>query len=82
MERDELMAEIKKMLEVELKAYLEPMKKSLQDKIPEGSREKAQAAKDSLSAKIQENPLQSAALALIAGFVIARFIYKKSKDET
>lgn len=77
MERDELMAEIKKMLEEELKAYIRP----LQNKIPEAGQEKAKEWHHSVTSTIQENPLQSVALAMIAGFMIARFLYKDSNKE-
>jgi len=85
MERDELMAEIKKMLEEELKAYVLPLQDKLQEKIqehiPQAGQEKAKEWHHSITSAIKDNPLQCVALAMIAGFMRARLIYKESDKE-
>ncbi|WP_374029830.1 YqjD family protein [Bdellovibrio bacteriovorus] len=76
MDRGELIAEIKKQLHEEMKYY----KKSLEDKIPDEQKKQAKEAKDVATAFVKENPWASVGMALLAGFVIARMIYRR-KDE-
>lgn len=68
MDRSELIAEIKKQLQEELKDY----KSSLEDKIPDEQKKQAKELKDSATTFIKENPWVSVGIAVLAGFVIAR----------
>ncbi|NUN05494.1 MAG: DUF883 family protein [Bdellovibrio sp.] len=76
MDRDDLIAEIKKQLHEELKSY----RSQLESKIPEEQRQQAKELKDAGTDFIKENPWASVTMATLAGFVIARFLYKRSED--
>lgn len=76
MNRDELIAEIKKQLQEEIKYHIS----SLENKIPDEQKQQLKKAKDSTSSFIQENPWASVALAALAGYVLARLIYKQGDD--
>ncbi|MEK2644555.1 DUF883 family protein [Bdellovibrio sp. BCCA] len=76
MDRSELIAEIKKQLQEELKQY----KSSLADKIPDEQKKQAKEMKDTATAFVKENPWASVGMAILAGFVIARMIYRKKED--
>lgn len=76
MNRDELIAEIKKQLQEELRDY----KKSLSDKIPEEQKKQALEFRDEATDFVKENPWASVGLAALAGFVIARLLYKRGND--
>lgn len=72
MDRDDLTAEIKKLLQEELQSYVKP----LADKIP--SQQKAQAVEltEDLRKLVKDHPLLSLGLALTAGFLVARTLYR------
>ncbi len=76
MDRNELINEIKKQLKEELGDY----RTHLESKIPPEQREQLKKAKDSSTHFIQENPWMSAGIAIIAGFVLSRFLYKKGSE--
>lgn len=76
MDRSELIAEIKKQLQEELKYY----KTSLEDKIPDEQKKQAKELKDSATTFVKENPWASVGMAVLAGFVIARMLYKRRDD--
>jgi|GEM_PF-1940621 len=76
MDRSELIAEIKKQLQAELQQY----KTSLADQIPDEQKQQAKELKNTATALIKENPWASVGVALLAGFVIARMIYKRRED--
>lgn len=76
MDREQLIAEIKKQLQEELKQYTQPLK----NKIPEEQREQIKDAKDALTLQVKENPWISVGIAALAGFVLARMIYRRKDD--
>ena len=76
MNRDELIAEIKKQLQEELRG----VRSSLEDKIPDEQMKQAKEFKDSATVFVKENPWASVGLAILTGFVVARFLYKRSDD--
>ncbi|CAE78920.1 DUF883 C-terminal domain-containing protein [Bdellovibrio bacteriovorus] len=76
MDRDQLIAEIKKQLQEELKAQTDTIK----NKIPGEQREQIKDMKDSLTQTMKENPWASVGIAALAGFVIARMLYKRKDD--
>lgn len=73
MTRDELLAEIKKLLQEELKDYTSP----LAEKIPPEYKQQAEEMKDDFRGLVKEHPLLSVGLALTAGFIIARALYRQ-----
>jgi ElaB/YqjD/DUF883 family membrane-anchored ribosome-binding protein len=72
MDRDQLIAEIKKQLQEELKTYTQP----LTDKISDEHKEKAAEFKNEATTFVKENPWMSVGIAAALGFVIARMLYK------
>lgn len=76
MDRDQLIAEIKKQLQEEMKQYTQPLK----DKVPAEQREQIKDFKDTLTVQVKENPWISVGIAALAGFVIARMLYKRKDD--
>lgn len=76
MDRDQLIAEIKKQLQEEMKQHTQALK----DKVPAEQREQIKDLKDSLTAQMKENPWTSVGIAALAGFVIARMLYKRKDD--
>lgn len=76
MDRDQLIAEIKKQLQDELKQQTQTLK----EKIPDQQREQIKDLKESLTATLKENPWASVGIAALAGFVIARLLYKRKDD--
>ncbi|UXR65249.1 hypothetical protein EZJ49_03165 [Bdellovibrio bacteriovorus] len=76
MDRDQLIAEIKKQLQEEMKQYTQTLK----DKVPAEQREQIKDAKDALTTQVKENPWVSVGIAALAGFVIARLLYKRKDD--
>jgi ElaB/YqjD/DUF883 family membrane-anchored ribosome-binding protein len=75
MDRNQLIEEIKKQLQEELKAY----KADLAAKIPDEQKRQAQEAKDVATTFVKENPWASIGIAAFAGFVIARMLYKRGE---
>lgn len=76
MDRSDLIAEIKKQLSEELKSY----RSELENKIPDEQLRQTREFKDSGAEFIKENPWASVAMAALAGFVVARFLYRRSED--
>lgn len=76
MDRDQLIAEIKKQLQEEMKQYTQTLK----DKVPAEQREQIKDLKDTLTVQVKENPWISVGIAALAGFVIARMLYKRKDD--
>lgn len=76
MDRNDLIAEIKKQLQEELSYY----KSSVEDKIPEEQILQAKKVKNSTEHFVKDNPWTSLAIAALAGFVIARSIYKRGQE--
>ncbi len=76
MDRDQLIAEIRKQLQEEMKAY----KQSLSAQIPDEQKKQFNDVKDTVTTQIKEHPLAATGLAILAGFVLARMIYKRSND--
>jgi len=74
-DRNQLIEEIKKQLQEEMKTF----KSQLAEQIPEEQRKKAQEAKDVATAFVQENPMAAVGLAALAGFLIARLFYKRGE---
>jgi ElaB/YqjD/DUF883 family membrane-anchored ribosome-binding protein len=72
MDRDQLIAEIKKQLQEELKNHT----RTLTDKISDEHKEQALEFKNEAATFVKENPLMAVGVAAALGFVIARFIYK------
>lgn len=72
MDRDQLIAEIKKQLQEELKNYTRPWT----DKISDEHKEQALEVKNEATAFLKENPWMAVGIAAAVGFVIARLIYK------
>lgn len=73
MNRDEILAEIKKLLQEELQAYAKP----LSDQIPPEYKQQAADLQNDVRTMVKEHPLVSIGLALTAGFIIARALYRK-----
>lgn len=73
MDRDALIAEIKKQLLEELKASTF----SLEEQIPDSVKKQAQEYRQITTDFVQKNPLAAVGLAALAGFVLARWIYHR-----
>ena len=76
MDREQLIAEIKKQLQEELKAYAQP----LANKIPQEQKEQLQDIHSEVTTLIKENPWAAAGLAVVAGYFIGRLLHKRSHD--
>lgn len=76
MDRDQLIAEIKKQLQEELKQQTQTLK----DKIPVEQRKQAKALTTTVSNEIKTHPLLAVGLAAAAGFILARMFYKNKED--
>lgn len=76
MDRDQLVAEIKKQLQEELKYQTQNIK----DKIPAEQRKQAKAVTTKISNEIKTHPWLAIGLATAAGFLIARMLYKNKED--
>lgn len=72
MDRDQLVAEIKKLLQEELKNYSRP----LTDKISDEHKEQVLEFKNDATVFVKENPWVAVGVAAGLGFLIARFLYK------
>ena len=72
MDRDQLVAEIKKLLQEELKNYTRP----LTDKISDEHKEQALELKNDVNEFVKENPWVAVGVAAGLGFLIARLLYK------
>jgi len=76
MNREELIAEIKKQLQEELKHFAQP----LADKIPNEHKEKASELKNEVTEFVKENPWAAVGIAVFAGLLLGRLLYKRSDD--
>lgn len=77
MNREELILEIKKQLQEELKHYTSSMTDQINNKIPDEYKKQAKDTKDSTEVFIQENPWIAVGLAAFIGYILARLIYKR-----
>ena len=68
MDRDQLIAEIKKQLQEEMKA------------IPDHHQEQFKEIKNTMTEQMKQHPWTAVGLAALTGFVLARLIYKRSED--
>ena len=75
MDRNQLIEEIRKQLQEEMKN----LKNQVADQIPEDQRKKAQEVKDMATEFVKENPMASVGIAAVAGFLIARMLYKRGE---
>ena len=73
MDRDQLMAEIKKMLQEELQNYSRP----LTDKISDEHKEKAVEIKNEVNNFVKENPWIAIGAAALVGYFVARILTRK-----
>jgi ElaB/YqjD/DUF883 family membrane-anchored ribosome-binding protein len=76
MDRDQLIAEIKKQLQEELKNYSRP----LTDKISDEHKAQAVELKNEATDFVKENPWVAVGAAAVLGFFIARFLYKENES--
>ncbi len=76
MDRDQLIAEIKKQLQEELKHQTQTLK----EKIPVEQRNQAKTVTTSVSKEIKAHPWIAVSLAAAAGFILARMLYKNKED--
>ena len=76
MDREQLIAEIKKQLQEELKAYAQP----LANKIPPEQKEQLHEIHSELTTVMRDNPWATAALAVVAGYMLGRLLHKRSND--
>lgn len=76
MDREQLIAEIKKQLLEELRDASSP----LTDKISAEQKQQMTDVKNSLEASVKENPWMAVSIAALAGFMIARLIYRQGED--
>lgn len=73
MDRDQLIAEIKKQLLEEMKFAASP----LTDKISDEQKAEMMEMKKSLETTVKENPWMAVGVAALCGFMIGRLIYRK-----
>ncbi len=73
MDRDQLMAEIKKMLQEELKNYSRP----ITDKISDEHKDKALEIKDDVNNFVKENPWIAVGAAALLGYFVGRMLTRK-----
>ena len=76
MDKDQLIAEIKKQLQEELKAYAQP----LANKIPFEQKEQLKDIHSEITTAIKENPWAAAGVAVVAGYLLGRLLHKRSND--
>lgn len=76
MDRDQLIAEIKKQLLEELNSFTQP----LVEKIPEAQKNQVLEIKNEVNDFVEKNPMLALGIAGIAGFFIARLLYKKGGE--
>ena len=76
MDREQLIAEIKKQLLEELRDVSSP----LNDKISDEHKQQMTDVKNSLETSVKENPWMAVGIAALAGFMIARLIYRQGED--
>lgn len=76
MDRDQLIAEIKKQLQEELKAYAQP----LANKITPEQKEQIKDIHSEVTTVMKENPWATLGVAVVAGYLIGRLLHKRSND--
>ena len=76
MDRDQLIAEIKRQLQEELKGYTRP----LTDKISDERKDQVVEIKNEVSAFVKENPWWALGAVAVAGFMLGRFLYKQGDE--
>ena len=76
MDRDELIAEIKKQLQEELKSYARP----LTDKISAEHKDQVVEIKNEITTLVKDHPLLSIGVMTFAGFILGRLLYKKGDE--
>lgn len=76
MDRDQLIAEIKKQLQEELKNYTKPMV----NMIPDQQKGQAKELKNEITNLVKEHPLSALALGVFAGFIFGRLFCKRGND--
>ena len=73
MDRDQLIEEIKKQIIEELKGAASP----LTDKISPETKAEILDMKDSVEDSVKDNPWMAVGIAAVAGFMIARLLYRR-----
>ncbi|WP_413575489.1 hypothetical protein ACLVWU_14210 [Bdellovibrio sp. HCB290] len=73
MDRDQLIAEIKKQILEEMKGAAAP----LTDKISDEQKAEMMELKNSMEASVKEHPWMAVGVAALAGFMLARLFYRK-----
>lgn len=76
MDREQLIAEIKKQLQEELKAYAQP----LANKISPEQKEQLQDIHGEITTVMKENPWATVGIAVVAGYLLGRLLHKRSDD--
>ena len=76
MDRDQLIAEIKKQLQEELKDYTRP----LTDKISDEHKDQAVKVKNEVTNFVQGNPLLAMGLSLAAGLILGRLLFRNGEE--
>jgi ElaB/YqjD/DUF883 family membrane-anchored ribosome-binding protein len=73
MDRDQLIEEIKKQILEEIKGAASP----LTDKISDEHKAEMMEVKNSVESSVKENPWMAVGIAALAGFMIARLLYRR-----
>ncbi|WP_413582327.1 hypothetical protein [Bdellovibrio sp. HCB288] len=73
MDRDQLIAEIKKQILEEMKGATAP----LTDKISDEQKAEMMELKNSMEASVKEHPWMAVGMAALAGFMLARLFYRR-----
>ncbi|MFS4460490.1 glycine zipper domain-containing protein [Bdellovibrio sp. HCB2-146] len=73
MDRDQLIAEIKKQLKEELQQHAQALK----DQIPPEQKEQLQDLQAQFTKAVKENPWTSVGVAAVVGFMLARLLYRR-----
>ena len=76
MDRDQLIAEIKKQLQEELKAYARP----LTDRVSAEHQDQIQELHGELTAAMKDHPWAAFGVAVVAGYFMGRILHKRSQD--
>ena len=76
MDREQLIAEIKKQILEEIKGVASP----LTDKISDEHKEQIKDVKNSVEKSVKENPWMAVGVAVLCGFMIGRLLYRRKDD--
>ncbi|MNL43450.1 hypothetical protein D3C87_1659640 [compost metagenome] len=76
MDRDQLIAEIKKQLKEELLQHTQALK----DQIPPEQKEQLQDLQAQFTKTVKDNPWTSVGMAAVVGFMLARLLYKRNNE--